>query len=178
MDDISLVVHMGGEGPANVHTLRRAGYTSLKKIIEENPKVMCEKTGLKAGPVRKIMNAARILVKPRPEKARKILHEKAKKRVKKRKKTKKGKRVRKQDPSKKNREIKTISKDKRGAELSIKTLALELMDDPEIMQMNGARSIKIMTKNREIKEKIFAGIFQNPEFKEKLGKQLVRELLS
>lgn len=201
MNDISLIGHMSGQGEVAADKLRQAGYTTLQKIIEENPSVLVESTGLEPSMVSKIINSAKSLGGVRPAAKAKI-KKKTKKKVRKKaaapvkkKKTVKAKKKTAKVPSKKKvkkakvtAKKKITEKTKKPAETHKKTITETLIFDPqqrvahsfatehEIAESTAIRFVDTVKKSPGIKEKILKEVMARDKFRERLAFHLAREL--
>jgi len=164
MDDITLIGHMSGEGEAATNKLRRAGYTTLQKILTEEAPLLAKNTGLQPDTVNKIMGSAKTLSamrpaprpkpKPRPKPAPRP---KPKPRPTPKPKAKRKKRAPALDP--------------------LKRLARELAGEHKIIESVGLKLVDVVMKIPGTKEKILREAVLREKFREKLGRNLIRSLL-
>lgn len=182
MDDISLIGHMSGQGEVVADKLRQAGYTTLQKIIEEEPSVLAESTGLEPNIVGKIINSAKALSRTRP-----ATKEKAEKKVKKKvvlaaageekvesskaaAKTKSAKKVEK--PARKPKE--TITE--KPIFDPLQRVAHSFEKEHEIAEGTAIRFIDAVKKSSGIREKILKEVMARDKFRERLARHLAKEL--
>lgn len=182
MDDISLIGHMSGQGEVVADKLRQAGYTTLQKIIEEEPSVLAESTGLKPNIVGKIINSAKALSRTRP-----ATKEKAEKKVKK-KVVLAAAGEEKVESSKAAAKTKSAKKVKKPARKPKETITEKPIFDPlqrvahsfekehEIAEGTALKFVDVVTKSPGVREKILRKAMGQDKFRERFVHYLARKL--
>lgn len=149
-DDISVIGHMSGQGEALADKLRRAGYTTIQKIIEEEPSVLSESAGLEPSTVSNVLSSAKSLGGMHPA----------------------GKTKAKKKPAAQPRD--TIA-DKISLD-PLRQVAHKVATEHEIVEAIALKLIGDVIKSPVIREQILKAVMDRPLFRQTLANHLAKKL--
>lgn len=168
MDNISLIGHMSGQGEVLTNKLRQADYATLQKIIEEEPSVLAESTGLEPDIISKIINSAKALSQTCP--APKI-EAKAEEKV-----------VQAAPPQEKEKEAEKPAEEPKEIIVEkpildpLRRVAHEFATEREIVEGTAIRFVNAVKKSPGIREKVLKEVMTRDKFRERLARHLAKGL--